>query len=61
MSNERAVRVVAWEMPYEDGGFSSVWTTKEAAEAECRRLNVADSIGQHFEVVEVRLDTPQEG
>ena len=55
------VWVVQWEMPWEDGGFSSVWSTPEGANAEADRLRQADRNGVHFDVVEVTIDEPRDG
>lgn len=52
------VWVVEWKMDYEDGGFSSVWSTRELAESEAERLNAESNIGQDFSVVEVEVDNP---
>ena len=52
-----ALWVVVWEMPYEDGGFDSVWSSEAAAREEADRLNAADGIGQRFSVERVRFNT----
>lgn len=55
------VWVVTWELPFEDGGFSSVWTTEDAALTEAHRRRSSDGIGAHWSVCEVHLDQPQTG